>query len=374
MNILYLLTYDYSFKSWNDSGNLSRELQYFNVFKLKYPNVNFIFLSYGDSEDLEYANFLDNSQIYPVYSYMKFSKNRLKRLLKSFLIPFVLYRKLKIENIQIIKQNQLQGVWVSIILKILLKVPLITRTGYDVFQFKLKENSKIATKFFYYIVTQLAIIFSSIYSVTSNIDKNFLEKYFLFSKQKIHIRPNFVITQDKKSLSERDEKIISVGRLEEQKNLNYLINELGDLDVAVDHYGNGSKYNELVQLAKDRNINIQFKDSVDNLSLTKKYTDYQFFISTSLFEGNPKSLLEALAAGCIVLAPSIPNIKEIVQHEYNGFLFDLEKQSLNNLFTKINSNQYDLEKISNNAIYSVKVNNDLNNLIDNEFNDLALLN
>ena len=122
MNILYLLTYDYSFKSWNDSGNLSRELQYFNVFKLKYPNVNFIFLSYGDSEDLEYANFLDNSQIYPVYSYMKFSKNRLKRLLKSFLIPFVLYRKLKIENIQIIKQNQLQGVWVSIILKILLKV------------------------------------------------------------------------------------------------------------------------------------------------------------------------------------------------------------------------------------------------------------
>jgi len=374
VNVLYVLTYDYSFKSWSDSGNLSRELKYFDEFKLKYPNVNYIFLSYGDNEDLEYTNFLDNTQIYPVYSYMKFSKNRLKRLLKSFLIPFVLYRKLKKENIQIIKQNQLQGVWVSIILKIILKAPLITRTGYDVFQFKLKENSKITTKFFYYIVTQLAIIYSSIYSVTSKIDKYFLEKYFFFTKQKILIRPNFVITQDKKSLSERDEKIISVGRLEEQKNLNYLINELGDLDVSVDHYGNGSKYNELVQLAEDRNINIQFKDSVDNVSLTKKYTDYQFFISTSLFEGNPKSLLEALAAGCIVLAPSIPNIKEIVQHEYNGFLFDLEKQGLNNLFTKINSNHYDLETISNNAISSVRKNNDLKNLIENEFNDLALLN
>ena len=39
-----------------------------------------------------------------------------------------------------IKQNQLQGSWVAIIIKALLHKPLFTRTGYDVYKFCLEDK------------------------------------------------------------------------------------------------------------------------------------------------------------------------------------------------------------------------------------------
>jgi hypothetical protein len=45
---------------------------------------------------------------------MKYDKNKFKRFIRSFKIPFILKKILRNENIDIIKQNQLQGIWVSL--------------------------------------------------------------------------------------------------------------------------------------------------------------------------------------------------------------------------------------------------------------------
>ena len=52
------------------------------------------------------------------------------------------------KKIDLIKQNQLQGVWVSLIFKFLTKKPLILRSGYDVLSFKLKEKKLFIKLFF----------------------------------------------------------------------------------------------------------------------------------------------------------------------------------------------------------------------------------
>ena len=53
----------------------------------------------------------------------------------------------------------------------------------------------------------------------------------------------------------------------------------------------------------------------------------------SLFEGNPKALLEALASGCLVFAYNNKNISEIIVNKKNGILFTLETD-LNNEIKK----------------------------------------
>lgn len=47
-----------------------------------------------------------------------------------------------------------------------------------------------------------------------------------------------------------------------------------------------------------------------------------YYVSASQFEGRPNSVLEALAAGKVVLASKIKEHGEIIKHAQNGFLFD----------------------------------------------------
>ena len=52
-------------------------------------------------------------------------------------------------------------------------------------------------------------------------------------------------------------------------------------------------------------------------------------MSTSLFEGNPKAILEAMAAGCVVIALENENITKVIENNFNGIIIN-KRQTLNN--------------------------------------------
>ena len=131
---------------------------------------------------------------------------------------------------------------------------------------KLKKE-KFFVIIFYYIITQLALWGSNLYTVTSLSDKYFLKKYFLVNKNKIKLRPNFVQQINSVDIEARAEKIISVGRLETQKNINFLISEFKNTDVIIDHYGKGSNENKLKLLSSRENVNINFYNNIENSKL-----------------------------------------------------------------------------------------------------------
>ena len=185
MNIVYFLTYDYSFKIWDETGNISREIEYFNASVKKNKNYNFIFISYGSSEEEEYEQYFSNSKIIPIYKHIKYDNNKVLRFFRSFKIPFILNKLLKKEQIDLVKQNQLQGSWVSIIFKLINKKPMILRTGYDVFSFKIKEKKGKHILFFYYALTQISLFFTDLYTVTTKADQNYLNRYFYFPRKKL---------------------------------------------------------------------------------------------------------------------------------------------------------------------------------------------
>jgi len=99
----------------------------------------------------------------------------------------------------------------------------------------------------------------------------------------------------------------------------------------------------------------------------KKYKEYKYFITASNFEGNPKSLIEAMSAGCVVFAPDIKNIIEIISNGENGFIYS---KKLNNLFQVVDSvTEIEFKKASENAFKFVQKEYSIDSYIDREWAD-----
>ena len=249
MHVVIFFTYDYSLKIWSDTGILDRELIYYEKMLDKNNDLQITFVTYGDDDDLDLAINLERIKVIPVYSTIKKNKSKIINFIKSFYIPFLL--KNKIKDIDVIKQYQLQGAWISIIYKYLVKKPLIVRTGYDMYSFSIKEKKTILKKYLYKTLTNLSLKKSDIYTVSSQSDYNFLKINFKFDESKLLIRPNWVLEVHNYPIENRSKnKILSIGRLEKQKNYFDLINSFAGSSFEIDIYGEGSEKEKLQNLAK----------------------------------------------------------------------------------------------------------------------------
>jgi len=368
VNIALFFTYQYSLALWKSSGILDREIEIYLELNKKY-GVKFIFITYGDSEEIDLVSEYSFIKVLPIYSFIKKSNNKFVNYLKSFFIPFKLKKHLS--GIDLIKQHQLMGSWVSIIQKLLIKKPLIIRTGYDMYIFSQKEGKSLFIRCLYYLLTYLSIEMCDLYTVSSKADLNVLKQKF--NTNKLVLRRNWVKKIDTTTnISERQStKILSVGRLEKQKNYEYSIKSLIGSEYVLDIVGEGSKKSYLYKLAKKEKVKINFLGILDNEELQKLYPNYKYFLLSSFYEGNPKVLIEAMSFGCIVIASKTENIKEIIDHKQNGILIDINQDS-RQLVSNLNNLESDddlTKMISYNSLRYVEQNYLLVNLVEKEYND-----
>ena len=370
MHLVFIFTYGYSLKTWFESGTIEKEIEVYKQLVQEH-NFKITFVTYGDDSELEFANLLNKIQIFPIYKYFNYSKFSIIRYVKSFFIPFLM--KKTINEVDIIKQNQLMGSWVSIIYKILIKKPLIIRTGYDMLFFSLKEDKGLLKNFLYSLLTNLSLKFSSMYTVTSQADKLFLEERFGTGVE-VRVRPNWIyLSSNTLSKNRFDKKILCVGRIEKQKNYLSLIKNLEHSEFDLDIVGTGSLESEIIKLAKDLKVEINLLGSVSNKELLDMYTKYKYFILASHFEGNPKVVLEAMSKGCVPILSDIPNHIELIEHNISGILFDPLKMELTTHLEKLNANIVLWTEISSRAAEKVNKTNSLKTAISNDLLDYKLL-
>jgi len=364
MKILVFFTYGYSIKTWSDSGVLEREFEIYRFIANKF-NVKFTFVTFGNNSDIELN--IDNElfEVIPIYTLIKYNKNPLLRYIKSFIIPFKLRHT--IQDKDVLHQHQLLGSWIPIISKLIYKKPLLVRTGYDMYEFALKENKSKFIKILYKILTNLSLKYSNLFTVTSSSDLKRLNP-----KYRIKKRSNWVYNLTNNDFDNRYEnRLLCVGRLVSQKNYEYLLNEFKNTKdwLVIDIYGSGEKKEELIKKAKLLKVNINIFENINNIELLKVYNRYKFYVSTSKFEGNPKSLLEAMASGCVCFTSNIPNHTEIINNKHNGYIFDLSKNSLRLLFEIIFKEQNNLKNISMNANKEITASNSIDLIANYMYED-----
>ena len=84
------------------------------------------------------------------------------------------------------------------------------------------------------------------------------------------------------------------------------------------------------------------------------YGKYKVFITSSLYEGNPKALLEAMSMGCVVIAYKIENIEEIISQKINGILYEFKNKNLQKEIDYVFENEDNFKRISNEAVSNMK--------------------
>jgi glycosyltransferase involved in cell wall biosynthesis len=131
----------------------------------------------------------------------------------------------------------------------------------------------------------------------------------------------------KMNISQRKKIIVSVGRLEKQKNYELLIKAFEVFyrthqDYVLKIYGEGTLLPKLQELSKNLKINevCIFPGRSDKILEEIKYST--MFVMSSLYEGLPNSLIEAMSIGLPVISTDCPSggPATLIQNNINGIL------------------------------------------------------
>jgi len=324
MILTLFFTRGVSLEVWINYGLFDREKLIYEE-HLRQGNLKKVYwITYGVndkklSENLKKDNRLHKDiEVLPMPKLLKIPK--LGYLIYSFLLPLVYKDILKKSNI--LKTNQMDGSWSAVISKWLYKKILIVRTGYTLSIFTKKQNVLKAKQVFIEFVEKLAYKYADKSIVASYKDKQYLINKYKLEENQISVIHNYIDTTLFRPLNiERYEnKIVFVGRLNEQKNLYNLINAISKTNYTLDIYGQGELKEDLINYAKNSNANVNFKGVVKNKELPNILNMYKYYILASYYEGMPKTLLEAMACGCICIGTDVDGINEVIKDKVNGYL------------------------------------------------------
>ncbi len=362
MNIILIFTYGISLKNWEESGLLSRELKIYEQLNERY-GITFTFITFGDEKDSQIIKDINYIDVIPSETIIKPSKNKLINFLKSIKLAFKLRKYIKKGDL--IKTNQLNGSWIGILLKFLTKKPLLIRTGYDILQFKIYEKKPKYIILFYFLLTQFGLLFSDLFTVTSNVDKEKMRKRFI-NAENIIIHKNYVVKKyDSPFDSRYENKILIVGRLEKQKNYLQILNSLKNKSFEIDIVGEGFEKDVIQKKINELSLKVNLLGNISNQDLLKLYQKYRIFVSGSLYEGNPKSTLEAMASGTLVVAFENENICEVVESYKNGVTFTNFKL-LPEILDEMIKNKEKFEYLTSNASKKIDEEYSLDSVIKSE--------
>lgn len=183
----------------------------------------------------------------------------------------------------------------------------------------------------------------------------------------------------------REKIIITVGRLEEQKNHKMLIDAFSKLPKEFSEYkliiyGEGSLRKELEKQIKDLKLlnRVLLPGQVDNIK--EKIYKASLFVLSSKYEGMPNALMEAMALGIPCISTDCPcgGPRFLIKDGYNGYLVPINDtyslyKTMQNVLDK---EQTEISKRANKIIVNLnpnKINKDwheyINKIIKGETNE-----
>jgi glycosyltransferase involved in cell wall biosynthesis len=117
--------------------------------------------------------------------------------------------------------------------------------------------------------------------------------------------------------------VIFVGRLEEQKGVNTLIDAMAGLHERLVVVGDGSERDALEARAADRSVDVDFVGEVPPEAVTDHLLRAQLFVLPSTRgEGLPNAVLEAMAVGLPVVGTDTGGVADAIVEGETGYVVD----------------------------------------------------
>jgi len=161
--------------------------------------------------------------------------------------------------------------------------------------------------------------------IQTNSSANYFPSDF---KRFIQIIPNPVVSvsHNIKKISGKVQNIITVGRLDKQKDHMTLIRSFSELlkgnpELCLTIYGEGKERNKLEELVNSLGLSRKVFLPGMTQNIYKVLVEADLFIFPSLYEGFPNALCEAMSVGLPVIASNCSGNIEVVQDRIDGRLF-----------------------------------------------------
>lgn len=360
--IALFFTVGISLQTWEKVGNIEREIKPYIKLAENYSEV--YFFTYGDSED---------EKIIKKYSdkiKVCYKKNKLNNKIYSLLMPFFCRKELK--KIDIYKTNQMSGAWTAVIAKKVFKKKLIVRCGYEWLDFLQRHKKNVFYLFLVKKIEKFIYKNSDKIVITSEKDKEFIIDNFKIDSEKIEVINNYIDTNlfiKKENNIDKKNKLVFVGRFNKQKNLFNLLDAIDNMNVELNLIGSGELENELKEKAKQIKIaRINFLGNILNENLGEELSKNEVFVFPSLYEGNPKALLEAMSMSLAILTTNVKGIREIINHKKNGFLVETDSASIKKGLQELLNDGELKEKISIGARKTIEERFSFEKIIEKELN------
>lgn len=319
-----------SLQKWDAVGNLSREIKLYNHLANHFEQI--YFFTYGDERDLRYKNQLaENITVIP-------KRWNVPSLVYMFLLPFANRKLLK--KIDVYKTNQAKGGLAALIAKKRFGKPLVVRCGYEwLLASTMKGVSRARLMLIKHIERKLYRGANRIIVSAVNI-RDFITKTFSTAPETITVIPNYIDTDlfHPKDTTKTPGSICFIGRLSDQKNLFNLVSALEGTSLQLSIYGSGELEEALREHAHNLQVAVEFKGRIPNEQLPDHLNTYETFVLPSLYEGNPKVLLEAMSCGLPVVATNVIGNQEVIAHRENGLLCETDPESIKEALLRLHEN------------------------------------
>lgn len=346
-----------SLQTWHNIGMLDREVALYNELS-KYFGRIYLF-TYGGDGDLEFRSYLaDNIAIIP----KKYPSNG---FLYSFLIPFI--HRLILKEVHILKTNQMWGSWSAILAKLIHRKKLVVRAGYMLSINFAHRNPKSRKKWTRKWVERIAYKFANGIITTSQTNYEYVEKKY--HPLGIHVLiPNYVETDVFKPMEVSKQKgsICFIGRLSKEKNLFALLEALKGLPYSLSIIGSGEQAAQLREFARKNQVKESFLGNIPNHELPNILNQHELFILPSLWEGMPKTLLEAMSCGLPVIGTKIDGIREVIKDGWNGILCNTDSDSMREAIMSLIENEELKKRLGLNARKTIEERFSLRKLAEEE--------
>lgn len=350
--ILVFFTYGVSLKDWEKSGIVTREVEIYR--RLIERGFDITFFTYGDESDFSVQGIPEKINIFPVYAHSFRHTNRYVRFFQSLLFSFSHRRVFK--KSQIYKTNQMSGGLLAALCAFLYGKPLLVRCGFEMLRSMIREGKthlqKVLAAIAGYLFEALVYAFADRIVITSFNDLAFIMSAFPYAKKKSKVLMNYIdvdlfIPAESLPIETR---ILFVGRLESCKNIFSIITASVMAGAGLDIVGDGPLRKSLENHARKIGADVIFHGRIPNNSVPEIMRQHRFFILPSEYEGNPKSLLEAMSCGLVVIGSDVDGIRELINDGRNGFLSATDHEAVADTIKKVMSiDKSRLEMISRSA-------------------------
>lgn len=361
------MTTGMSLKRWDEIGQLPRELDIYEELGKRVGTV-YIY-TYGKNENsfVQKYNFvkigIQKALLFWDLTFIPAKIMRLFNFLWNIHTIIVHYNFLK--TLDIIKTNQFNGSVFAVILKKVFKKKLVVRMGYYHGHIK-------GVSFKRSIVEKIVFVNADKIIITNKAAKTFLINNYDLQPIKVCFIPNYInIGQFAPIEEERKYDILFVGRITDVKNIPVLIKAISILKnkkLSLLIIGSGPDIKHIKMLAGVNNVSLSHIPKVTNYELPRYYNMSKLVVLLSSYEGNPKTLLEAMACGRPVIGTDVPGINSIISNKKNGLLCQLTPESVAEAISLLLGDPKLAKQLGINGRKYIMAHNSLDSLIENECN------